>query len=333
MRFGRFLLWFGVAVLCIMLLTVTQAHVPITTGANEAIETATHIQDPLKSWAVYAELRDGGMANYFEFEMEQGQRMRLSLFTPRESTFTPGLVIMGPGIEPKGTVPAFVIVPEGLDARVIEGQRPDQGSYEPFTPSALYELADLDTTVTATGTYYVAVYEPTNGGRYGLAVGYREEFSLVEWIRVPLGVIGVHRWEGQVLAVILAPLFAIVFIGFALLSRQRRTVSLPGWLGCLAGLLYIGSGAITLTQMGVALSLVPMTAAVVVTLFFALIPIIVGMLLLRIVLRVHALPAAKERVAIAILGLIGFFIWAGLVVGPLLALLTSILPSGRAKNQ
>jgi hypothetical protein len=333
MRFGRFSLWCGIALLCIILLIVAQAHVPITTGDNEAIETATHIHDPLKSWAVYAELREGGVANYFAFEMEQGQRLRLSLFTPRESAFTPGLVVMGPGIEPQGTVPAFVTVPAGLDARVVEGQRPDRGSYEPFTPSALYELADLDTTVTAAGTYYVAVYELTNGGRYGLAVGYREEFSLVEWIRVPLDVIGVHRWEGQSVAVILAPLLAVVIIGLALLFRQRRTMSSPGWLGSLAGLLYIGSGGITLTQMGIALSLAPITAVVVVTLIFALIPIIVGMLLMRLALRVHAPVATKERVAIAILGVIGFFIWAGLVIGPILALLTSILPGGSAENQ
>lgn len=333
MRFGRFSLWCCVALLCIILLMVAQAHVPITAGDNDAIETPTHIHDPLKSWAVYAELRNGGISNYFEFEMEQGQRLRLSLFTPRESAFTPGLVIMGPGIEPEGTVPEFVTVPVGLDARVIEGQRPDRGSYEPFTPSVLYELADVDTTVTAAGTYYVAVYEPTNGGRYGLAVGYREEFSLMEWIRVPLDVIGVHRWEGQSLAVILAPLLAVVIIGFALLFWQRRTVNPPGWLGSLAAFLYIGSGGITLTQMGIALSLAPITAAVVVTLIFALIPIIVGMLLLRLALRVDAPVAAKERVAIAILGIIGFFIWAGLVVGPIMALLTSILPGVNAENQ
>ena len=333
MWFGRFSLWCGISLLCIMLIAVAQAHVPITTGDNEAIETATHIDDPLKSWAVYAELRDGGVANYFEFEMEQGQRLRLSLFTPRESAFTPGLVVMGPSIESQGTVPAFVTVPAGLNARVVEGQRPDRGSYEPFTPSALYEFAEVDTTITAAGTYYVAVCEPRNGGRYGLAVGYREEFSMVEWIRVPLDVIGVHRWEGQSLAAILAPLFAIVIIEFALLFWQRRTVSSPGWLGCLAAFLYIGSGGITLTQMGIALSLAPMTAAVVVTLIFALIPIIVGILLLRLALRVRAPVAAKERIAIAILGIIGFFIWAGLMVGPILALLTSILPGGSSKNQ
>jgi hypothetical protein len=146
-------------------------------------------------------------------------------------------------------------------------------------------------------------------------------------------VIGVHRWEGQSVAVILAPLLVVVIIGFALLFWQRRTVSSPGWLGSLAGLLYIGSGGITLTQMGIALSLAPITAAVVVTLVFALIPIIVGMLLLRLALRVHAPVAAKERVAIAILGVIGFFIWAGLVIGPILALLTSILSGGSAENQ
>ncbi|MGC9445069.1 MAG: hypothetical protein ACP5E9_09130 [Candidatus Methanospirareceae archaeon] len=334
MRFGRRSLWCDIiALLCIMLLTVAEAHVPITTGDNDAIESATHIHDPLKSSAVYAELRDGGVANYFEFELQQGQRLRLSLFTPRESAFTPGLVVMGPGIEQRGIVPEFVAVPAGLDAQVVEGQRPDRGSYEPFTPSALYKLADLDTMVSAAGTYYVAVYEPSYGGRYGLAVGYREEFSLVEWIRVPLDVIGVHRWEGQSLAVIIAPLFAVVILGFALLFWQRRTLRPHGWLGYLAGLLYIGSGGITLTQMGIALSLVPITAAVVVTLFFALIPILVGILLLRLALRVRAPVAAKERVAIALFGVIGFIIWAGLVIGPILALLTSILPDGSTKNQ
>ncbi|HDS45489.1 MAG TPA: hypothetical protein ENN68_05275 [Methanomicrobia archaeon] len=332
MRFVRVSLWCGLALLCIILLTVVQAHVPITTGDNEAIETATHIHDPLKSWAVYAELREGGVVNYFEFEMEQGQRLRLSLFTPRESAFTPGLVVMGSGIEPQGTVPEFVTVPAGLDARVIEGQRPDQGSYEPFTPSALYEVADLDTTVTTAGTYYVAVYEPTNGGRYGLAVGYREEFTLVEWIRVPLDVIGVRRWEGQAWTVILAPLFAIVIPGFALLFWQRRTMRTHDWLGCLAAFLYIGSGGITLTQMGIAVSLAPVTGAVIITLILALLPITVGMLLLRLALRVHASVAAKERVGIAILGIIGLFIWAGLVIGPILALLTSILPERSTVN-
>jgi hypothetical protein len=333
MRFGSASLCAGILLfLSLLLITSAQAHVPITTGDNEALETATYISDPLKSWAIYGELRGGGVANYFTFELGQDQRLRLSLFTPRESSFTPGLVIIGPGIEPQGTVPAFVTVPEGLAARVVTGSRPKKASYEPFTPSILYELVDVNTNVTAPGTYYVAIYEPSEGGRYGLAVGYREQFELLEWIRVPLDVITVHQWEGQSLAFILAPLLGIVALGFILLFWVREKGGLVlqspvSWFGSVASLLYIGSGAIIVTQMGLALTVAPMTAAVIVTVIFALLPIIAGIALLRLTLRSAGKLALNKRIEIVILGIVGLFIWAGLLIGPVLAIFTAFLPS------
>ncbi len=331
MNSGKIIAFWGVALLCLLFVLGAQAHVPITTGDNEALDTATYISDPLKSWAIYSELRDGGVANYFKFELAQGQRLRLSLFTPKESSFTPGLVIMGPGIEPQGTVPAFIEVPEGLAARVVAGAQPETVSYEPFTPSSLYELVDVNTNVTAPGTYYVAVYEPSEGGRYGLAVGYREQFELLEWIRVPLDVITVHQWEGQSLIFILAPMLGIVVIGFLLLFWVRKKgvpvlQSPMSWLGSLASLLYIGSGATIVTQMGIALTVAPMTAAVIVTVIFALLPIIAGIILLKVVLKAQAGVTVKSRIEMAILGIVGLFIWAGLLVGPVLAIVVSILP-------
>lgn len=212
----------GIVLLFLLSMVGAHAHVPLTTGDNEALETATHIHDPLKSWAIYSELREGGVANYYRFDMDQGQRLRLLLFIPKEDLFTPGLVIMGPGIESQGTIPAFIDVPEGSGALVVEGKRPNQASYEPFTPASQYNLVDVDMEITAPGTYYVAVYEPSQGGLYGLALGYQEEFGLVECIRVPLDVIRVHLWEGQPLGFILAPLLGIVVIGYIFLLWQRK---------------------------------------------------------------------------------------------------------------
>jgi hypothetical protein len=331
MSFEKIITFCGVALLCLLLLLGAQAHVPITTGDNEALDTATHIPDPLKSWAIYSELRDGGVANYFQFDMEQGQRLRLSLFTPRESSFTPGLVIMGPDIEPQGTVPSFIEVPEGLAARVAAGTRPETASYEPFTPSSLYELVDVDTTVNASGTYYVAVYEPSQGGQYGLAVGYREQFELLEWIRVPLDIVTVHQWEGQFLIFILAPMLGIVALGFVLLFLERKrgvpVLQSPfSWLGSFVSFLYIGSGATILAQMGIALTVAPVTSAVIITVIFALLPIIAGIVLLKVVLTAQEEVTVKKRIEMAILGIVGLFIWAGLLVGPVLAIVTSLLP-------
>lgn len=328
---------FGFVLLILLVVPVVEAHVPVTAEANEALETATYIHDPLKSWAIYSELRAGGVANYYRVDMDAGQRLRLSLFTPEEKLFTPGLVVMGPGIEAQGTVPAFIEVPEGAGAMVVEGKRPDQASYEPFTPASMYGLIDIDLTVNETGTYDVAVYDLATGGRYGLAIGYREEFSVEEWIRVPLDVIAIHQWEGQRLGFILAPLFGVVIGGFVILLwlRKKGALVLQGLfvgLGSFAGFLYLGSSAIMLTQMAIALSRATVTASVIVTIIFALLPLIAGVALLRVALQERDKAEPKARVTMAILGIVGLFVWAGVVIGPVVAVAASILPSGTRKS-
>ena len=313
---------FTTVLVLLLILSVagTEAHVPLIPANNGALETATPIDDPLKSWAIYGELRTGGVANYYRVDLVEGDRLRLLLFVPAESTLTPSLALMGPGIESQGVLPSFVYVPAGLGARVFAGERTAQASYEPFTPASQYELLDLDLVVDTAGTYYLAVFHASQSGPYGLAVGYREEFSILEWIRVPVDVINVHRWSGQSLGFILAPLLGTLLAGFALLFWRRRTGSsapqgLFGWLGSTAGLLYIGSGAMLLMQLGVALSRAPVTAAVIVTLILVLLPLIAGAALLRIALRAHSKHVLRARATMACLGLLGFIIWAGLLGG------------------
>ena len=57
---------------------------------------------------------------------------------------------------------------------------------------------------------------------YSLAVGYLEEFSLVEWILVPINVIKTHVWEWLSLLAILTPFLAIVIFGFVLKVRKEK---------------------------------------------------------------------------------------------------------------
>jgi len=328
-------LW--IVLLVLLCVTGVQAHVPLIGGNNEALETATYIDDPLKSWAIYGELREGGVVNYYRFDMEQGQRLRLMLFTPEEDLFTPSLVIMGPTIEPQGTVPDIVTVPQGAGALVVKGKRPDRASYEPFTPASQFELVDIDMNVRAPGTYYVAVYELLHGGPYGLALGYREEFRLVEWIRVPIEVIRIHQWEGQSVGFILAPVLALLAIGFGLLFWQlKKGAPVPQntfrWIGSFVSFLYLGSGTIMFTQMAIALSRTTLTSAVIVTIIFALLPLIAGIITLRVATSVRDKVEMRARVTMAILGIVGLFIWAGLVIGPLMAILASLVPAHYKKS-
>ena len=321
---------------CLLTLTLlvhgVLAHTPLEPPFdNESLATAYGVPDPTKSWAIYAELHEGGEAQYYRLDMEQGQRLRLMLFIPvsEKESFKPNLVVMGPGITSQDAPPEFVEVATGVGVTVLEGQLPAEPAYEPFTPSAYYYLADLDSDVSVAGTYHVAVYEAYHGGRYGLAVGYREEFGLDEWLMIPIDVIGVHQWEGQSIGFILAPMLATLIVGFVLSVWRRRAIlqEIFTVTGVSAGLLYLGSGAMMFTQMILALAATGLDFSAVLTIVFTLLPILLGVAILRLTIKDPKSVTRRVRAFIAILGLLGLFAWAGLLIGPTLALLTSILPT------
>jgi len=305
------------------------AHAPDKPSDNESLATAYTISDPAKSWAIYAELHEGGEAQYYKFDLSQNERLLVQLFVPtsEESSFLPNLAVMGPGIASQDALPEYVETVEGDGIILLEGQRSSSPTYEPFTPSSFYELASLDQEASAGGTYHVAVFEPSQGGHYGLAIGYREQYELDEFIRIPIDVIGIHQWEGQSLLLILAPLIVTLVIGFAILVLKRPITlrTLFGGIGVFAGLLYLGSAFMTLTQMILALTTAAADLSAVLTAVFIIIPILLAIAIFRLTINRKQITY-RSRVFVAIIGVLGLFAWAGLIAGPILALLTSLLP-------
>jgi len=174
------------AIMIISMISTASAHVPRTAEENESLGTAMVIEDPIKSWAIYSELRDGEIANYYEMDMDEGERLYLSILTPENEDFVPNLVVMGPGIEEDDAIPDFVERPGNVGVKVIEGELGER-EYEPFTPGSYYHPARYDEEIDGSGTYHVVVYnEEETGGKYGLAVGYQETWSPIEWVRLPL---------------------------------------------------------------------------------------------------------------------------------------------------
>ena len=319
--------------LFLLLVSETSAHSPISPGNNESLDTATPISDPTKSWAVYAELHEGGEAQYYRFDITVGQKIHVMLFrspSPDDRDFLPGFVLMGPGLSSQGNVPNYVEVPSGAQTLVAEGKQPDQATYEPFSPSIFYSLADLSLDAPSSGTYYIAVYEPSRGGHYGLAVGDRESYTLEEWIFIPLNLISVYQWEGQSLIVIFAPLAITLVVGLGLMIWRQRNrpaaLTLLDWTAALAGLLFLGTGINVLFQMILGLTQTALVPEIIVTIVLALAPILLGIGALRIVLRSAGKVDRRKRIYLAILGIVALFLWAGLLVGPALAIVASILP-------
>ena len=312
------------------------AHAPLAVGDNESLATATRVADPTKSWAVYAELHEGGEAQYYRFEAVRGDTIPLQLFTsPAEdsSGFVPTFAIMGPGVRDEGTAPTLLERPPGAGVRIVPGAPSPDVSYEPFSPSAMREIAGASLTVPQDGTYHVAVYGNDRGGRYGLAIGSRESFTPAEWLTVPLFFTTVYSWEGQPLWRVYLPAALVVAAGLVLLTlRRRRTgrrLSPTGWTASLAGLLFIGSGATVAVQMVLALARSGLDPGLVATVFLAALPVGLGIWLLVLAERRAGVWSPGARALLAVLGVAGLIVWGGWLAGPALAVVAAVLPPWR----
>jgi len=319
-----------------LLVSGAMAHAPLGSSDNESLATATVIPNPTKSWAIYAELHEGGEAQYYNFNIEAGQKIHVMLFKStrsEESKFLPGFILIGPGISEQGNVPDYVETPADAKAFVVEGKRSGKATYEPFSPGSFYSLGEVNINAPSSGTYYVAVYEPSTGGHYGLAVGDRETYTLDEWILIPFSLLSIYQWEGQSLAVIFAPMIITLATGIGLIIWKRKyRGTIMAWLGILAGLLFISTGATTLLQMVFSSIGTVLGPEIALTLVFALVPILLGIATLRLSLRIEEKPGFKKRTYLAVLGIVALVMWAGLIIGPVLAILASVMPT-RSKKQ
>ena len=303
---------------------IVSAHAPLSVGPNEGITGATLISSPEKSFVLYTGLDEDGEAQYYRFPLKKGQVLYGSLQVPGPDSAVLDLVIIGPGIDPSGNVPPSIDVPAGSGAMLVQGKEPQKPSYEPFTPQPIYEAARFNVTVPENGDYYIAVTGP-GGAKYSLAPGFREEFTAAEWLLIPWSVISIHLWEGQSPAVVFAPLVIVVTGGLVLAVLYRKKQGLMRdpvlWLILVAGLLYLGGAAMTGLQIVHTVLRTGYSPGVLLTLIFMAGPFILGIFAVRAGIRSPGPdPSLMSGVAMAVTGILGLLLWAGLLIGPLLAL-------------
>jgi hypothetical protein len=320
----------AVFILLMVIILPVDAHVPISADNNNNLNTALSVEKPTKSYAIYGHLHDAGDVGYYQFNLNAGDQLKLSLMTTGFDAPVPAMVVMSPGNSgPIDGLPQNVDVPPGYNAEVIKGQKPVTAEYEPFSPAAVFNVASYSKNITQPGTYYVAVISPADETQYSIAVGYLEEFSLEEWVLVPINLINTHLWEGQSIIAILTPFLAIFILGLILIARRDNKIkkSLSFWLATIAGLCYLGGASIVLVQMVRVLRVTGPSAGVIITLIFTMIPILLGIWALRIA-RSPSPQFKKDQLSLGIIGLLGLLFWAGLIIGPVVAFIAALVPEG-----
>ncbi len=336
------------AVLLVMLSFAfpASAHVPLMAGENDNISSAMYISDPGKSWAVYGSL-EKDQVHYYSLDLEEGERIYLSLFKSadaKENDFLPALLLLGPGLNASGLPPGQLSLPaQASDMKILaaESKGAADAVYEPFGPSSFREVAEINLTAPKSARYYAAVYSnfagsninnsdinsingtSVNLGHYGLVVGYREEFGFLERITTPLQLIAVYLWEGQSLGVILIPYLVAEILALLIFWRGSRRTSFC-LAGSLAGFLFLASSASVFTQMVFNLTRAPFGPEVYITFAIAALHAILGVVTIRLA---RGEAGLLQRVLLAVLGTLALLVGSGLIMGPILALAASLLPS------
>ena len=325
----------------LLLSAPASSHVPLMAGDNDNISRAMHISDADKSWAFYGLLPEHA-AHYYSLDRKEGERIYLSLFKtadPDENGYKPLLLLIGPGlkedIKPDHRPP---LPPGALQLKLLRADEKTAAAatYEPFGPSSFIELAEINITALQAGRYYAAVYGSASasignnsfhvsggGGHYGLAVGYKEEFSFTDRFLTPLRLISVYLWEGQSLGMILIPYLLAEAIALLFFWRGSRRTSFC-LAGYLAGFLFLATSASVFNQMVFSLTRAPLGPEVYITLAIGIFHALLGVAAIRLA---RGEAGILQRALLAVIGTIALLAGSGLIIGPLLAMAASFLPS------
>ncbi len=314
---------------CLLVLLLADgalAHVPMFTPGGLSPSAAPLIADKEKSYVLYGSLDTPDQIRYFRLDLKAGDRIWLQTLSVRDEGFTPSLALLGPDIPGGAPAPARLQAPSGTEALIRIGER-REAEYEPFTPGAYHFSARLDLRTSTDGTYHIAVFSEGGAGPFGLAVGYKEEFSVADWLGMPASLVKVYHWEGKSWPLVFAPLLLVLIVGTAGMLIRRAAYDGPfSWLISFAGLFSLGSAAAVLVQMAQAAPATGLVPAMGITAAFIVLPALSGILSLRLGLRSRRAAEVGERIAALAFAALSAGLFAGFFVGPLLALVAALGP-------
>ena len=176
-------------------------------------ESALKIPDHKVSWAIYENLGENE-AKFYTFEANEGDSFYASIAVPKINgleEYSPTLVLVGD---------------DNFEKKKINYEKnfPGVEFYEPFGQITYWERQELKTEIPVDGTYFLVVMDEKNqSGKYSLAIGTIEDFSLVDFFTIlPKAWVDTKLFVNDYNSIVMSILILLGFVSIPTLVIFRK---------------------------------------------------------------------------------------------------------------
>ena len=182
-----FLIFLGITFLFFNIDTVSAHQLIFSDGMNTNMDNSLYIPDPQISWAMYGEIENNVL--FYKFVVDQKEPFYASIVIPALEgleEFHPSMAIISErenigliSLQSDENDTNFPFeLSEKFNAIVFDygDEFPGRVFYEPFTQVNYWERQEIRIDSINPGTYYLAVFDTSENGKFTLAVGEIEDF-------------------------------------------------------------------------------------------------------------------------------------------------------------
>lgn len=159
------------------------AHNPVIVKNKSSKENPVLVKKPEISYAYYGEL--AGEPHYYKIEAASPFHLYVNILVPDFAPKSPPVVSHDM---------SFEVLRDSIELSIQEGLRAEWTRfYEKYGRDHYYMGPEFENDMKA-GTYYIKVYNPNNKGRYALAIGKKESFTIISFISAFFKAWSLDKW-------------------------------------------------------------------------------------------------------------------------------------------
>lgn len=185
--------------LFITLSSICFAHKPIVIeGNSSSSENPYYIEDIEVSKVAYHTAKKENLEIWLKFSGKENQKLKIVLGSPKldssKPIYFPAVVVLSRKFPP---IAVPFSIPPGYGGKIYDTRNQiPKIFYEEFTGTYSWRFEPFELVLPETGDYYIVGYLPEpREGKFWIAIGEKEKFSFLDFLRLPEVVIKVRNFH------------------------------------------------------------------------------------------------------------------------------------------